>query len=65
MQIRILACLVGGFLGVASASTINDSLNLSPVIAMAGCAAAGVALGYMVSVLFDVFATSASENQQG
>lgn len=62
MQIRILACLVGGLLGVVVAftiaSTINDMLGLSPTIALIGCAAIGVALGYVVSQLIDVFAPS-------
>lgn len=56
MQIRLLACIAGGLVGVAVASTINDSLGLSPTIALIVCAAVGVALGYVVSQLIDVFA---------
>jgi presenilin-like A22 family membrane protease len=58
VQIRLLACLAGGLMGVAVASTINDTLGLSPTIAFIGCAAIGVALGYVVSQLIDVFAPS-------
>lgn len=56
MQTRLLACLAGGLLGVALASTINDSLGLSPTLAVIACSSAGVGIGYMVSILFDVFA---------
>ncbi len=56
MQIRLLACLAGGLAGIAVAAEINDILGLSPTIAMIGCAAVGVALGYVVSQLVDVFA---------
>jgi hypothetical protein len=55
VQTRLLSCLAGGLLGVALASTINESLGLTPTLAMIACASAGVALGYMVSILFDVF----------
>lgn len=56
MQTRLLACLAGGLLGVALASTINEALGLSPTLAVIACASAGVAIGYVVSILFDVFA---------
>jgi hypothetical protein len=56
VQTRLLSCLAGGLLGVALASTINQSLGLSPTLAVIACSSAGVALGYMVSILFDVFA---------
>jgi uncharacterized membrane protein len=56
VQTRLLACLAGGLLGVVVASTINESLGLSPTLAVIACASAGVGIGYMVSILFDVFA---------
>jgi hypothetical protein len=58
VQTRLFACLAGGFLGVVVTSPINSSLGLSPVIAMLGCSSIGVALGYVASLLFDVFAAS-------
>ena len=56
MQTRLLACLAGGLLGVVLAPTLNNSLGLSPTLAVIACSIAGVAVGYVVSILFDVFA---------
>ena len=56
MQTRLFASLAGGLLGAAVASTVNASLELSPTVAWVGCSAIGVALGYVVSMLCDVFA---------
>ena len=56
MQTRLLSCLAGGFLGVAVTSPVSRSMDLSPLIALIGCTSVGVALGYVVSILFDVFA---------
>lgn len=65
MQIRLLACLAGGLVGAVVASTISDMLGLSPTIALIGCAAIGVALGYVVSQLIDVFAPSQGGKNAG
>ncbi len=61
MQTRLLACLAGGFLGVVVALLINESLGLNPIVAVAGCAMLGVGLGYVVSIFFDIFATSGTD----
>ena len=58
MQTRLLACLAGAFLGVAVTSPINAQLGLSPAIALIGCSSIGVAVGYVTSLLFDVFTAS-------
>ena len=58
MQTRLLACLAGGFLGIVVTSPINASLALSPTIALIGCSLIGVAVGYVTSLLFDVFTAS-------
>jgi hypothetical protein len=55
MRTRLLACLAGGFLGVVVAVPINSSLGLSPTVAGIGCAAVGIAVGYVASMLIDVF----------
>ena len=55
MQTRLLSCLSGGFLGLALTSTINETLGLPPTLAFVGCTLAGVAIGYVVSVLIHVF----------
>ncbi|HYL38147.1 MAG TPA: hypothetical protein VEV17_19680 [Bryobacteraceae bacterium] len=58
MKARLLASLAGGVGGVAVASPINSSLGLSPTIAYIACTAIGLALGYGVSIFFDVFTAS-------
>jgi hypothetical protein len=60
VQTRLLACMAGGLLGFVAASPINGGLglDLSPTVALIGCSSLGVALGYVVSILFDVFSSS-------
>ena len=57
MQTRIIASLAGGLLGFALAARINADLGLDlpPVVAAVGFSLAGLAVGYVVSMLFDVF----------
>jgi len=62
MQTRLIASLAGGLLGASLTSTANTILELSPTVAMIGCSSVGVALGYVVSMLFDVFAMSGDQN---
>ena len=63
MQTRLLACLAGGFLGVAVTSPINASLGLSPTMALIGFSSIGVAVGYVASMLFDVFAVNPEDKK--
>ena len=63
MQTRILACLAGGLLGIVATSSMNSilglsSLGLSPAVSMVVCSLIGVTIGYVASLLFDVFATN-------
>jgi hypothetical protein len=62
VQTRLLSCIAGGLLGVVLTSPINAVLGLAPTLAWVGCAAAGVAVGYMVSMLIDAFAVSSGDN---
>jgi hypothetical protein len=55
MRNRLVCCISGGLLGFALSGTINDVLELTPTVGTAFSAVAGLALGYMVSVLIDVF----------
>ena len=61
MQKRLLASLAGGLIGAAVTSTVNASLGLSPTIALIACSSIGLAIGYVASTLFDVFADSSQE----
>jgi hypothetical protein len=56
MQTRLFASLAGALLGAAVSSTVNSSVDLSPTLVLIGCTVTGLALGYVVSMLFDVFA---------
>jgi len=55
MRKRLVCCISGGLLGFALSGTVGDALGLTPVVGMAFSAAAGLALGYVVSTLMDVF----------
>ena len=55
MQTRLLSCLVGGFLGVVVATPAGNLLGLSENLAFLVCSISGVACGYVVSILIDVF----------
>lgn len=61
MQTRLLACLAGGFFGVVVASPISGSLGVSATLGLIGCSLAGIAVGYVVSTLFDVFTAHAPD----
>jgi len=61
LQTRLLACLAGGFLGAVAASPISHSFDVSPILALITCALLGVALGYVVSIFFDVFTANSEE----
>lgn len=58
MRIRLLACIAGGLLGVVAAYMVDDGLGFSPTVTMLACVGVGIALGYVVSLLVDVFAPS-------
>jgi hypothetical protein len=55
VQTRLLSCIVGGLVGAVLASPANNLLALHPAVALIACSFAGVAVGYMVSILIDVF----------
>ena len=56
MQTRLLSCLAGACLGVTATFPIES--GLSPAVTYAGFALLGVAVGYIASVVVDVFAPS-------
>ena len=60
MRKRLLVCLIFGATGLATALPIGNLLGLSTIQAFIGCTAAGVVLGYLVSVLLDIFVDTSS-----
>ena len=55
MRKRLVGCAAGGALGFGLASAINLNLGLSPVLALAAFSIIGIALGYVLTTLADVF----------
>jgi hypothetical protein len=55
MRRRLITCCAGAALGGYFGPAISDTLGLTAASAMALCAAAGLAVGYVVSMLLDVF----------
>jgi len=55
MRKRLVCCISGGLLGFALSGTVGDALGLTSTAASVFSAAAGLALGYVVSTLMDVF----------
>ena len=58
MHRRLITAAVGGFVGLGLAYRFQDDFGISQSVAYIGCALAGMALGWVASTLFDVFAGS-------
>lgn len=61
MQTRLFACIAGGLVGVVAASTVSSRFEIGPILGLIGCVAVGVAVGYVASILFDVFTASPAD----
>lgn len=61
MQTRLFACIAGGLIGVVVASPVSSSFGVSSTLALIGCSSVGVGVGYVASILFDVFAATPGE----
>lgn len=60
MQRRLITSAVGGLIGFGLAYRFQDDFGISLSLAYAGCALAGIAIGWVASTLFDVFAGPAT-----
>ena len=56
MHRRLIASTVGGLVGLGLAYRFQDDFGISETLAYIGCAFAGMAIGWVASTLFDVFA---------
>lgn len=56
MQKRLITSAVGGIIGLGLAYRFQDDFGISATLAYISCAAAGMAIGWVASTLFDVFA---------
>lgn len=60
MQRRLIASTVGGLIGLGLAYRFQDDFRTSQTLAYVGCVLAGMAIGWVASTLFDVFAGPAT-----
>jgi len=58
MQRRLIASLAGGIIGICLATRLQDALEIPATVAYIAAALGGIALAYVASMLFDVFAGS-------
>jgi hypothetical protein len=58
MHRRLIASAVGGLVGLGLAYRFQNDFGDSGTLAYVGCVAAGMAIGWVASTLFDVFAGS-------
>jgi uncharacterized membrane protein len=56
MRKRFLVSMVGGIIGLALSVPLTDTLGLSQTLALVTCSIAGIVIGYVASMLFEVFA---------
>jgi hypothetical protein len=55
MRKRLGGCIAGAVLGLCLTSLVNSSLGLSPALGLGASLTAGIAFGYVVTTLADVF----------
>ena len=60
MQRRLIASAIGGLVGLGLAYQFQDAFGISHTLAYSGCVLAGMAIGWVASTLFDVFAGPAT-----
>ena len=63
MRKRLLVSSVFGALGLAIALPLGDMIGLTTLQAMIAFTAAGLFLGYVVTIFLDVFTNSTSESE--
>jgi len=60
---RLLVSFVFGALGLATAMPFGDRLGLTTIQAMIAFSAAGLFIGYVVTIFLDVFTSSTTESE--
>jgi len=58
MRKRLLVSFVFGALGLATALPLGDRLGLTTIQALIAFSAAGLFIGYVISIFLDVFAST-------
>ena len=62
MRRRLLVCVTFGTLGLLAAFPISDRLGVDLPLAFGGSAVGGLAIGYVASMLCDVFFGNVGES---
>ena len=65
MQRRLISSAVGALVGLGLAYRFQDNFGIQETLAYIGCAFAGMAIGWVASTLFDVFAGSPNVTPPG
>jgi hypothetical protein len=60
---RLLVSFVFGALGLATALPLGDRVGLTTIQAMIAFSAAGLFVGYVVTIFLDVFTSSTTESE--
>jgi hypothetical protein len=60
---RLLVCGAFGLLGLAAGIPVSDYFGIGIAPAFGACAGAGLVLGYVVSIMVDVFLGGAGETE--
>ena len=61
MRKRLLVSFVFGALGLATALPLGDRLGLTTIQALIAFSAAGLFIGYVLTIFLDVFTSSTTE----
>jgi uncharacterized membrane protein len=56
MRKRFLVSIVGGIIGLALSVPLTDTLGVSQTLALVSCSIAGIVVGYVASIFWEVFA---------
>jgi hypothetical protein len=56
MRKRFLVSILGGIVGLALSVPLTDTLGVSQTLTLVSCSIAGIVVGYVASILWEVFA---------
>ncbi len=62
MRRRIIACVIGGLVGIVLSSPINDYFGIKETFGLLTCGISGIILAYMISMVADVFMHTSEES---
>ena len=63
MRKRLIVCGAFGLLGLVAGVPVGDYFGIGLPVAFGACVTAGLALGYVISIMADVFIGGAGETE--